>query len=899
MVLTVIKIVFVGNGGSGKTAVLRTFTERRSMMEYTDPLVSFEKHSANIEHEGTSEQLELFDTAGQEIGAIDLLRSLAYPDTDVVVICYSIGEPDTLFSLGGLPIRCPDRPTTYSGAAAANSEPLSPGTTATSNLPCMAQYRGPLLHRQGRKTRFANVGSDSAADCAWLCDTSANGKGVACQSFSFRADARKCWLFTINSIVLDVDLVFNVLFDHYYTDPACLKDDTGGGVVTAIGKTTTSTRAAPVVLLASVCAEATWLVSTFDNDLFNMLCSSPYTKGADFTECDAVQPFSTASSRCAQKGGRMCTLQELEKRAGNQTPDECGINAKFSWTIDTCIEDVTGLPGHIIAKTSNGMRSSCKADVKKARVMCCGDNEAAPKRTITTTTTMSQTTAASSTTALVTTATKYAECPGGALYNFDEPLPSKKRKSASLVTIDNVKNSSDCGKACNDAGTKCASFVYRGSNEKCRLFENDVPDGQLADVADYTSFYYPTTTAFVGAFKCVAMDTGVGLIVAETSERTTCNAQVAQLMHILEVCPTTTTGTIMCKPHSNVENVLTAVGMAGKINKNNCATYKIALNYAIAKFLGPAGNSLKIQCYRGALRSSLDTCHAAAEALNMMTETFAQGRFQQCGFTTPTTTFTSTHTTSPTTGETTSQTTTETVTTGTTSATTSETSTTATTSATTTETPPSTTQTTSPATTTTVITFTTATSTATVPNYRQCPGGALYNFEEGVSSTKRKAASLEVINDVKHAYDCATECNKRTGACAAFVFRSSNKKCRLFDHDGELSDVDDETSGYYLRVQTCRTPSTQSATTKTLVFAGLKSSTLPTTSSTSETSSATSSPFTTSTKTSTSTTTTTLAEHYISNDASCNTFGYRMPKSYVECESVMQHAYSSNFAANY
>lgn len=97
--MTVIKIVFVGNGGSGKTAVLRTFIERRSMMEYTDPLVSFEKHSANIEHEGTSEQLELFDTAGQEIGAIDLLRSLAYPDTDVVVICYSIGEPDTLLSV--------------------------------------------------------------------------------------------------------------------------------------------------------------------------------------------------------------------------------------------------------------------------------------------------------------------------------------------------------------------------------------------------------------------------------------------------------------------------------------------------------------------------------------------------------------------------------------------------------------------------------------------------------------------------------------------------------------------------------------------------------------------------------------------------------------------------------
>merc|ERR1711936_108206 len=39
-------------------------------------------------------ELALYDTAGQE--DYDQLRILMYPDTDVVVICYSIASPDSL-----------------------------------------------------------------------------------------------------------------------------------------------------------------------------------------------------------------------------------------------------------------------------------------------------------------------------------------------------------------------------------------------------------------------------------------------------------------------------------------------------------------------------------------------------------------------------------------------------------------------------------------------------------------------------------------------------------------------------------------------------------------------------------------------------------------------------------
>lgn len=93
---TVFKIVFVGNGGSGKTALLRTFTERRSMMEYTEPLVSFEKHSANIEHEGTSKKLELFESIAVEVRNIVVHHSFKV-SANCVVSTLKRSFPRTMF----------------------------------------------------------------------------------------------------------------------------------------------------------------------------------------------------------------------------------------------------------------------------------------------------------------------------------------------------------------------------------------------------------------------------------------------------------------------------------------------------------------------------------------------------------------------------------------------------------------------------------------------------------------------------------------------------------------------------------------------------------------------------------------------------------------------------------
>lgn len=45
-------------------------------------------------------ELALWDTAGQE--DYDRLRPLSYPDTDVILMCFSIDSPDSLGEVGVL-----------------------------------------------------------------------------------------------------------------------------------------------------------------------------------------------------------------------------------------------------------------------------------------------------------------------------------------------------------------------------------------------------------------------------------------------------------------------------------------------------------------------------------------------------------------------------------------------------------------------------------------------------------------------------------------------------------------------------------------------------------------------------------------------------------------------------
>ncbi|TNN07571.1 Rho-related GTP-binding protein isoform 2 [Schistosoma japonicum] len=86
------KLVIVGDGACGKTCLLIVFSKDQFPEVYV-PTV-FENYVADIEVDGKQVELALWDTAGQE--DYDRLRPLSYPDTDVILMCFSIDSTDSL-----------------------------------------------------------------------------------------------------------------------------------------------------------------------------------------------------------------------------------------------------------------------------------------------------------------------------------------------------------------------------------------------------------------------------------------------------------------------------------------------------------------------------------------------------------------------------------------------------------------------------------------------------------------------------------------------------------------------------------------------------------------------------------------------------------------------------------
>jgi small GTP-binding protein len=54
----------------------------------------YENYVADLEVDGKVVELSLWDTAGQE--DYDRLRPLSYPDSDVILIAFSIDSPESL-----------------------------------------------------------------------------------------------------------------------------------------------------------------------------------------------------------------------------------------------------------------------------------------------------------------------------------------------------------------------------------------------------------------------------------------------------------------------------------------------------------------------------------------------------------------------------------------------------------------------------------------------------------------------------------------------------------------------------------------------------------------------------------------------------------------------------------
>lgn len=81
------KLVVVGDSACGKSHLLSVFSGK----QFSE---LFENYKITIEIEGKKVELALWDTTG--IKDYDRLRLLSYPDTDVILMCFSIDSPESL-----------------------------------------------------------------------------------------------------------------------------------------------------------------------------------------------------------------------------------------------------------------------------------------------------------------------------------------------------------------------------------------------------------------------------------------------------------------------------------------------------------------------------------------------------------------------------------------------------------------------------------------------------------------------------------------------------------------------------------------------------------------------------------------------------------------------------------
>ncbi|XP_078461948.1 rho-related GTP-binding protein RhoN-like [Lampetra planeri] len=89
------KVVVIGDSQCGKTALLHVFAKDSYPQTYI-PTV-FENYTASFEIEKQRIELNMWDTSGAPY--YDNVRPLAYPDSDVVLICYDVARPETLDSV--------------------------------------------------------------------------------------------------------------------------------------------------------------------------------------------------------------------------------------------------------------------------------------------------------------------------------------------------------------------------------------------------------------------------------------------------------------------------------------------------------------------------------------------------------------------------------------------------------------------------------------------------------------------------------------------------------------------------------------------------------------------------------------------------------------------------------
>ncbi|CAO3587419.1 unnamed protein product [Absidia cylindrospora] len=88
------KLVIVGDGGVGKTCLLHCYVKDDFAGTHEHIPTIFDCYVKDIKCNNKHVALTLWDTAGQEV--YDRLRTLSYPDSDVVLIAFSVDAPESL-----------------------------------------------------------------------------------------------------------------------------------------------------------------------------------------------------------------------------------------------------------------------------------------------------------------------------------------------------------------------------------------------------------------------------------------------------------------------------------------------------------------------------------------------------------------------------------------------------------------------------------------------------------------------------------------------------------------------------------------------------------------------------------------------------------------------------------
>ncbi|KAK7088511.1 rho-related GTP-binding protein RhoC-like [Littorina saxatilis] len=106
------KLTVVGDGACGKTSLLLRISRDVFDDDSYDP-TAYEKDVVDVFAGNRKIEMVLQDCAGQE--TFDRLRPVVYAETDVILICFSLDNPDSLFNVENSWIQevqfyCPDVP---------------------------------------------------------------------------------------------------------------------------------------------------------------------------------------------------------------------------------------------------------------------------------------------------------------------------------------------------------------------------------------------------------------------------------------------------------------------------------------------------------------------------------------------------------------------------------------------------------------------------------------------------------------------------------------------------------------------------------------------------------------------------------------------------------------------